>query len=88
VSLEDAVHRLANVISTQTNEAVAEIIRQRDAWQERAQELERTRDYLSKRRDELFDEGRAKDRKIIALRGVITRMKNNARPGAGDEREA
>ena len=61
---------------------------QRDAWQERAQELERTRDYLSKRRDELFDEGRAKDRKIIALRGVITRMKNNARPGAGDEREA
>ena len=75
MSLEDAVHRLANVIGTQTNEAVAEIIRQWDMWQKRAQELERSRDYYESRNNEKCEAGRAKDRQIAALRGVITHMK-------------
>lgn len=85
MSLEDAVHRLANVIGTQTNEAVSEIIRQRDSAQKRAQQLERERDYYSRRKDELYEKCHTKDRQIAALRGVITRMKTNSRPGAGEE---
>lgn len=88
MSLEDAVYRLANVIGTQTNEAVAEIIRQRDAAQKRAQELERSCDYYESLNNEKYEAGRAKDRQIAALRGVITRMKAKSRRGAREEREA
>lgn len=75
MSLEDAVHRLANVIGTQTNAAVAEIIRQRDVFQKRAEQLERDSEFYRKRRDDLYDQGQHKGRQIAALRGVIKRMK-------------
>jgi len=88
MSLEAAMERLAVAVERNTgNAAVAEIIRQRDAWQKRAESLERERNYHSNRRDELWKDGERMGRRIAALRGTITRMKRQrkaeAQPPAG-----
>lgn len=80
MSIESALERLAQAMELHaSNSAVAEIIRQRDAWQRQAEIYKRDLDYAEKRREELYKFGMRTSRKNAALRGVITRMKRKPR---------
>jgi hypothetical protein len=81
MALEDAVNRLASVIQSQGEaSAVAELIRQRDAANKSLESVTENRNWYRVRNDEIWDEKRKLDRRITALKGVITRMKNKKVP--------
>jgi hypothetical protein len=81
MSLEDQIGRLANAVAMQEqNSAVAEIIRQRDDANSRANVSAREAAYYCDRRDDVYKKLEAEKRRSAALRGVITRMKKAGRP--------
>ena len=74
MSLEDAVNRLTEAVQMQNNRndaAVAEIIRQRDAWKKQSERDSTGAKYYLKMKHE--------QRVNASLRGVITRMKRKER---------
>ncbi len=77
MSIEDAINRLANAVSASTqNSAVAEIIRQRDAWQKEYEAMERSRDYYSDRMEKFWSELEHERRVSRGLRSALKRMKS------------
>jgi hypothetical protein len=76
MSLEDAVFQLASAVSrNQQGAAVAEIIRQRDAWQAQSVRDARDAKFYEERRNEYWKELQHHICVNSSLRGVITRMK-------------
>ena len=75
MSLEDQVAQLANAIGMHEDVAVREIIRQRDAAQREADSLKSRCERLVKYNDDADTRNWKQERRIAALRGVITRMK-------------
>lgn len=75
MSLEDAVHRLANAVGMHEDTAAKEIIRQRDDWQKSYNNMKNDRDYQKERADRHFNNLQTANRRIASLQGVITRMK-------------
>lgn len=77
MSLEDQITRLTNVISmSQEGTAVAEIIRQREEAKKWAERCETDSKYFQESRDNHYALRLHAERQVAALRGVITRMKN------------
>ena len=76
MSMEDAIHRLANAIGMAGEQsAVAEIIRQRDAALKDAAYQKSQKEMYDRWNDEKRQENARLGRVISALRGTITRMK-------------
>ena len=76
MSLEDAVHRLVNVIGTTDNTAaVKEIIRQRDEALENARRNEANWKWADERREKYWRELETERRRSRSLRAYIKRMK-------------
>lgn len=79
MSLESAIDNLSSVVARNaSNSAVAEIIRQRDAWQaESEKQRARAETYERWHRERGVENARL-GRVISSLRGVITRMKKRS----------
>lgn len=76
MAIEDAINRLAEaVLRNQQGAAVAEIIRQRDAWQKQAEQWKRDADFYLAGRSEHYKSAEHHRKVAASLRGVITRMK-------------
>ena len=82
MSLEDAVNRLTEAVQMQNNRndaAVAEIIRQRDAWKKQSERDSTGAKYYLNGRNEYYNRMKHEQRVNASLRGVITRMKRKER---------
>ena len=80
-SLEDAINRLASAAERNySGSAVAEIIRQRDEAIAQRDKWKRDAEYYMQDRNAASDRRRKAERKLAALRGVITRMKKQRLP--------
>lgn len=75
MSLEDQMGRLANAIAMHDDVAVREIIKQRDEANRLLEAERRSRQHYENRVAALGGERDDLNRRIAALRGVITRMK-------------
>ena len=76
MALEDAINRLANVIGmSQEGTAVAEIIRERNEAYAQRDRWKKDADFYEQRRNESSAKLRTANRRISALKGVITKMK-------------
>lgn len=82
MSLESAIERLA--IATDNNAAVQEIIRQRDEALKKLSDTERRLEWSRADAKTYSEISRRCQRKLSALRGVITRMKNQRKLDALD----
>ena len=78
MSLEDAVHRLANAVGMHEDVAVREIIRERDEARGRLASMTNDRDGWKRWHDDEQVEKLKLQRKVSSLRGVITRIKRKA----------
>lgn len=80
MSLEDAINRLASAAERNySGSAVAEIIRQRDEAINNRSAAIRSMEWERERKQSLSLALETEQRRNIALRGVITRMKNKAK---------
>lgn len=80
MSMEEALLRLSRAIDSQGEAtAVREIIRQRDEAQRQLADMTTKRDFWQAQSADNNRRGQAKDRRIAALQGVITRMKRKAK---------
>ena len=76
MALEDAINRLANVIGmSQEGTAVAEIIRERNEALKEREKAKGNADYYRNERDKFRERVYGANRRISALKGVITKMK-------------
>lgn len=75
MSLEDQVARLANAVAMHDDVAVREIIRQRDKAFSDLSAMTSNRDYYERLTTSHSSRREALERRNVALRGVITRMK-------------
>lgn len=79
MSLEDAVHRLANAIgAADTSAAVKEIIRQRDEALEMARRHEANFKWADGKKDELYRRLETEYRRVRSLRAHIKKLKAGA----------
>ena len=78
MSLEDQVARLANAIGMHDDEAIKEIIRQRDDAYKQRDRWKRDADFYQKWSDENFAALQRDNRRVNALKGVITKMKKKS----------
>lgn len=79
MAMEDAINRLACAVERNNESmAVAEIIRQRNAWQTAYEEAKRNHEYYERRFRDQQTECQRIARSNNSLRGVVTRMKKKA----------